>query len=533
MKSKNNLKATDTLVKKVFSILFRVIITSLAIIILSTQQSTFPLWAYSILIAVYLIIYFYLFLKDNWWQSLLRLLNDYTFIFLILYNRDIYLAPNYVLLILPIINAPNHSGKKSYSLYPVVIIVIGLLTSWRFEVELIFPLLLLGAINVFRHYRMEVLNTKNDLADLIGQFFTSEHEFRKFHNVYDLILEHIESKNFLKRLFTIDVIVCFLVKNNRLLILNSSKFIRDYSIQNENKLLLELESKGTSSDIPIKLQDSEFEKNLFVMAQDSDVTLVFAIILDHKGTSPIGMGILEYFFKPISQHLLNIIKHHTLMRNSLAEGQSRIRKQQQYVLKSMNAMHFVRNKLSPIKTYLNLDEIEEKVYATSNEVLIKSFNSKKINALKQSKYQLTNIVQRADFILEKSDNPFIIQGTSKHKINALFSLIRFNWFSFFEDQTFKMEFLESFQDVYVEYNSEVMEIVLADIMSNINKHGNDPELTMIELENNITFYFKNKILLSENHDFSKLHRISQSYNTGENWEINKRITHGLILINLI
>jgi len=530
LKSRNTLNATDRLIKKIFSILFRLLLTLLSIFIIQSQDNSFPYWIYYLVIIIYLAIFFYFFLKDSWFQSLCRLVNDYALITFVLYQKDLFLIPNYVLVVLPVVNAPNHSGRKSSLLYPILIVVIGFLSGWEINWDLIIPIMILGLINVFRHYRSQVLDAKNDLVNLIEQFFTSEYEFRKFHNVYDLILDHIKSIKYMKNMFSIDVLVCFLVKNNRLLLLNSSKFIRYFEIDKEQELIEELEARGTCDDFSIKLMENSFHDNLFVMSKDEEMTLVFSIILHDDSTSPIGRSLLRYFFKPISHHLFKIIKHHTKIRSSLAKQQSRIRKQQQYVLKSMNAMHYVRNKLTPIKTYLNLDEIEKAVIETNDEIIKSTFYNKKENALKQSKNQLDNIVQRADFILEKSDNPFIIQNTSQHKINTLFSLIRFNWMSFFDDQNFKMDFQETFPDVHVYYNAEVIEIVLADVMSNMNKYGTEPELTILELDTDITFFFKNRISTNKVKDITYFKRIAKSYNSDESWEINKRTTHGLTLI---
>lgn len=529
MKPKNSLSITDSIIKKSFSIIYRLLITAISIFIICSQSNLFTHWYYYAFIITYLIIYSQFYSQTTWKFSLIRLINDCSLIFLILYGKDINQPINYFLIILPIINSPNQSGEKSHLLYPMIITMLGLLSSWKFERIALVPVITLYVINLLRQYRAELLEAKNDLIDLISQSFTKEYEFRKIHHLYDEILQHFASNKQLCRFFEIDILICFLLKNDQLLLINSSKFISAYEIINQDKIVSTLKKNGTARDFPIRIMQNTFDKNLYVMAKDENMTLVFTVIVKNEYVLNIGMNLLSYYFRPISDHLLKIIKHYGIVRKSLDDSQSLIKRQQQYVLKSTNAMHYVRNKLTPIKTYLNLDKLDEQI-KKMDPITLSAFKNIEQKSLRNAKFQLQNIIERADFILEKSDNPFVIKATSTHRINSLFSLIRVNWLSYFDDQKLEIDLSESFQSIHVNYTPEIMEIVLTDLMSNMKKYGSHQKLVLIEEDGHVMFYFQNTINDLDEKKVKEYEKLIMQYNGDDSWEINKRNSHGLSLI---
>ncbi|NVJ46271.1 MAG: hypothetical protein HWE07_04055 [Cytophagia bacterium] len=316
------------------------------------------------------------------------------------------------------------------------------------------------------------------------------------------------------------------MKNDKLLLINSSKFIRSYKVQKELGLIKKLRESGYETNSPITLVSQNFTDTLFIRSSLEGSEFVFLFRLPASSFGAINSKLLLFFFRPICGYLHMVLHYHMEQRKNIDSTIERVRKQQNYVLKSMNVMHFVRNKLSPIKTYLNLGQIKPQLEKEKEE----EFQILTERSRTKAQRQLSNITKRADFILEKSDNPFIISTVQKRLLNHLFSQIRFNWSSFFDTQDFDIVITEEFSEINISYNVEVMDIVLVDLLRNMQKYGSNPKLTFIEDPKDIIIFLNNKLNSTTAKTYNKAKQISSSYNSEDNWEINKRTSHGLILV---
>ena len=109
-------------------------------------------------------------------------------------------------------------------------------------------------------------------------------------------------------------------------------------------------------------------------------------------------------------------------REELAE----MSKKMNYVNTSMNTMHFIRNKLSPLKNYIAMYDD----YQQSNDVKkakIKPYLEKEYSNLKKS---FTLINERADKLLEEQKNPFVFSVTEKFGLQQLFAEMKYIWQSY-------------------------------------------------------------------------------------------------------
>src|SRR5260221_8709678 len=112
-----SLTLLDDILRRLISIVFRLLLIAYGFVILSSFNNTLPKWAYFSTTIIYAVFYILLYRKKKIWSKL-RLLNDYIFISVFAWQKPI---DNFLIItffLLPIFNAPNHSGdKRSIVLY--------------------------------------------------------------------------------------------------------------------------------------------------------------------------------------------------------------------------------------------------------------------------------------------------------------------------------------------------------------------------------------------------------------------------------
>ena len=209
-------------------------------------------------------------------------------------------------------------------------------------------------------------------------------------------------------------------------------------------------------------------------------------------------------------------------REELAE----MSKKMNYVNTSMNTMHFIRNKLSPLKNYIAMYDD----YQQSNDVKkakIKPYLEKEYSNLKKS---FTLINERADKLLEEQKNPFVFSVTEKFGLQQLFAEMKYIWQSYgLSEDDISVSLLPKIHGEYksVYYNKEGLILVFDTWVSNMLKHGVDfYSMAVEETENELIVSYSN------NHKMKKYEceRLIKMFNNDDRIEINKRNYHGLEVI---
>ena len=133
------------------------------------------MWGYYCIITTYLIVYWWLKMRD---KSILRLLLDYFFINIIVYNSNLYSPIVFTLIILPIINAINFSGEKSNY---VLLVILSCLTfyihSFTFDVEFIILMSGLSLIYLYSNKKYKKIQIEQNISQSIDAYFLNPNIF--------------------------------------------------------------------------------------------------------------------------------------------------------------------------------------------------------------------------------------------------------------------------------------------------------------------------------------------------------------------
>ncbi len=267
-------KYGDLLHKSLSSAIFRVVLVAYILFLVQIQDNVFPIYGYIFYIVFYMILYVILLLKR---KPLLRTLNDFIFIFIILYMKDISSIYNFILILAPLINAPNHTGEKRsliliYFLTLILFLLLYVVSAKTLTFEISYILIgisFLVVISYLELSRARLFSSVFLIYKDIDEVMRKRYNRTQIPEIYHLIIEKISSK------INIDIkqITCFERKRNKFILKNSSSFVYQYDFDFKS-----LNKKLTLGKRPIVINDEKLISILTIAIRN----FIFVIIVDEK-----------------------------------------------------------------------------------------------------------------------------------------------------------------------------------------------------------------------------------------------------------
>lgn len=327
------------------SLLYRLIIIFIAIyIVLNKNIEIIPLWGYFCIMFVYLLVYWQL---KKYEKSILRLLLDFIFVNIIISNTNLYTPIIFLLIILPIINAINFSGKTShYFLLICLICMTFFIHTFSFPFEVCVSIGCLSLMYGYSKFKSKEGIIEQEISNHIDNYFLNPEEIEKPHNIYKQIINDLN--NFFDigtEEQTIKKISAYTLKGNVLWLINSSEFMWQRRMELNDEDIIKLRKET----ILEKQQDSGINTLYYYIKRES-VEYVFyceyimnlwLVLYNYK-------KVLKLTFSKASMLLnadyrikkLRDIKFNEIKDNVL------------YVNNAVKVMHFIRNKMTPLSNVL-------------------------------------------------------------------------------------------------------------------------------------------------------------------------------------
>lgn len=513
----------------VISIFYRIILVLYGTFLFFFEDNNLKWYYFLILNICFLIFYFFLIVdRRKKTLSFLRLLNDYLYIGFIVYfvgKLDLFL---WAFILIPILNAGNHSGpKKSILLYIYPIVLIFIINK-SVDYYYLIPFFFFYVINGFESYRNKYQALYNDLNDKIDDFLVQKDSFSNLYKIYDEIIPIFNSKKIFHK--NVDEIYCFEKKGNTLNIINGSKFVLDFEFQTLSKTNKKKEDIILDKNVPITINGNLYEENIlyrckvrstiyyyFLMTNKSQENGSFTIPLDKN------YGVILY---PFFSRLSYAIKSLRDQYYEIKKGYESMTEKVTYVNNAINSMHFVRNKLSPLKSYLAMVE-DFNSSGEDKRKKIKPFIEKEREKLSSS---IEEILERADNILEKSNNPFNVTENSNYSAAKLFSIVRGVWNYYLDEEIFRIQIIDidSIGDKELSFNEAGIELVSVNWINNMKKYKTDDDYGLLFRQEEdyyeVCFYNSINVIKDKEPEFISL------FNSSDRMAILKRKTHGLVEI---
>lgn len=521
----------DYIQRKINSILFRLVLIGYSFFLIIALPNLFSIIVYIVVTAFYL----YLFVKLDKIDKL-RLLNDFLFISFISLGKDPTQILVFTLVILPIINSINFSGtKKSIVLYIYTTITYLALIAFynnkvdaNFELTNLLPLtsiIFLWMINGYTELRLKIRGFREELNATVDNFYLKKEEIKRPHKIYKQIIRVIHDNTDKIKL---EDIVCFTIhlnKSDKLIITNGSSFIWSFNFKDE-RIIDEIRTKKSLMNVELTLDGIEKNKNLLMYSKVENQEYIYAFIT--ATTLPFYYLVIGFFnrtLEPALKKISNILLSEKRLQDFRNEEINRLSERSQYVNRANKTMHYIRNRLGPfsnlIKMLDNFDDIPEGKKSSFRELIFKEAEI--------ARSELKNITERANNMLEKSNNPFVYTELVNISIERVFTILKRNVYNFFPHIEIEVSIDPNEDKKFVQLNEEGFELFLADWLNNMLKYKKDfVECKFTASETMLEIIFIN------DHKMSKpdLDKLINDLMSDDRNEIMRRTTHGLYTIKL-
>lgn len=141
------------------------------------------------------VVYFicYLFLKKREW-SMMRLIIDFSYINLVVFNREINHPLTFLFILLPLINAINFSGKNNHSSLLMILVTGTLLINMHpLEKWILYPIFTLWGIYILAWIKYRELSVVKNITTHIDTYFINKEQIEKPHKIYNNIIRDLNN----------------------------------------------------------------------------------------------------------------------------------------------------------------------------------------------------------------------------------------------------------------------------------------------------------------------------------------------------
>lgn len=508
--------------KRIQSVIFRVVLILLAIGIIHNYPTRIPELFYYLFLIAYFAVFFIFRVKE---MVIYRLLWDFVFINTIALYRDISIPLLFFFIITPLINAINFTGNKSHYLF-LQVLTIGTFVFHKEEFDSIFllPVLGLWIMYFFSNMKYAQWNIEREITDQVDEYFRSPVKL-KSHQIYIGIIEtlnnyfHYNSPHGIKR------ILAYTLKGDSLWLVNASTFIWERNPLLATEVLDRLKKKGSL------YARNKTEVTYYYYIKKYDLEYVFVCeVTDYPNRKlffELRIGtILNMAFDKLSM-LLNTEYR---MQQRREEKFNEIKDSVQYVNQAVRVMHFIRNKMTPLSNLVAYHKVEDIMDAEVKRKLKKRF-SKEVD---QADTDLKDILKYANYLLDKSNNPFAENDISEipiHKIFVVLSELTQSHFGIVVNTDLNLQSIELKKRV-IHSNLIQCKILMTDWIENMRKNNGDYNAVSMRYEDqNLIIRFENTYITSED-EIMRLVRDMNSMSKDAVLE-GKNYGHGIYIIKSV
>ena len=521
----------DSAFKRIISVLFRLLLVINSVIIILTFDNIFPNEYYVIGGVFYIILYFLLRNKKGFF-SILRLLSDYLFILLILWNKPTNNILTLTLILLPIVNSVNHSTNENRSRFSFLLVLLSIsllyvLNKFSFSFAYLVPILSFSLINSLIYFRTSMIRQVTQLHNTIDQFYEENFSVFGINNILKNITRIIsKDKTLLQWFLKPELIVAFRLNEKKLTLRSSSNFIISFEFNDEVKFLHDIMTSGVCEDFEISVDGKKLYQTLAILiTSGADFNYVYVITCKSK---LFGVLYTKHLLKPLFTKVSRVLEIEVELKMERSRYLDNIKSKMQFVSSTIQAVHFLNNKFTPITGYFSLcKRLSTLEDGDTKNQLQEIINQERIKADEN----LDLVLNKFNEIRDRSLNPYLVQGLHKFSLFKIFSIIRQAWEENGLDRNaFEIQWTPEVFKKVIEINLDSFEYVLEEIIINIIKHSTcDYSLRFLDYDGQPTAKFTNKIKSYKKNE-ATLKRNIKDFNNEKTGETIKRTSYGLSFI---
>ncbi|MEO8515652.1 MAG: hypothetical protein ABI426_02860 [Flavobacterium sp.] len=519
-------------IRKFNSVLLRVVILSVLFCIYLHNDNYFGPSTYLLATIFYvLLLILNVFNKAKGYKGTCRLILDLLVIGVFLYGKNLSNVLNFLPFILLLSNVNSHSNKNSKILIFSILLHLDILIIDDFRIvktHHLIPLIYYAFI-LITFIRQSFNKVNEGIILTIGDLFINNVNENNSHQILAKVKKLI-NKGGLGRVLKINEIFLFVNYNQRLILIKGSKFVKN-NILNFSFETEELIKKFAKKNLQIQKEDFveidniKYNNIYWIKHSINETDYFFLICLEDD--SYIFRELIIQKIRPVFEYIGRLYYLRSSLTKLNNDTSKIIKEKITYVLDAQNALHFVKNKLSPITTTVGLMDKYFKRQSELNPVH-KTHIEKRLRE-NNNNNQLRLILNKAEVLIKGVDN-IINQEDKEVSVKQIIDDLRNNWLYHFENIDDIVVEIEDL-NIRVNYNQMLFDFVFTDIIENINKYShNQMKKVIFTLENDIIIIRFNNLILDYEKNKLNLKEIESLYNQENNDEIYNRKTHGLSFI---
>lgn len=494
------------------SIVYRLIIVLYGSFIVLTHLNLFATPYYALLIPVYVVAYIAL-IGDKWKYA--RLLLDLSMVLAVLYGKTPMDNICFVYALFPLISSITHTGSHS-KYWPVLVltIVLFLILDRGIDYSHIIIAVIVWFAGIQSWYSSNANRFLSSITSHIDNYFADNDGTHKPHEIYKNIIDEINSylgRNFLKNIYSYTV-----KENNMLWLVNSSEFMWERTLTLSPQIMDALKKKKYLQMVKNHSKYFFVEQRGVSYVYRCEMNPLYERINFRKGY--VIDYVLELTFAKVSTLLASEYRINETRRKAFEETKGHI----DYVTRALKVMHFVRNKLSPIKTVITFYSNQDKMDAEK----VKKMEERIKQEVRQANTDLTGIITTANYLLDKQNNPYGGADVENKNIKFLFvilsEIVEYH-LGGTVNVTDDIKGIEQRKEVKV--STTQLKLLFTDIVSNIEKYKKTEYSVDMGINDDCLFVsFINDIDIKQESDCNDLAR---DINNNNNEGIVLRKSHGV------
>lgn len=474
-------------------------------------------------------------------NSFIRLLADYAFIVLVLYDKGLDTFINSCFIIIPIVNSVNHTSpiKTSSSvwrLYVACLVAMLLISHLHPKASWVLALGAFGVISLLTKIREWITRMDNSALTSISEYHGENVRLGNSHLLLQKIIDNWQGNRLLTAFCGTPVnIVVFKKTANRFRIISGATFVKNFAFLDEPGVYAALEQNSILYNADVLVDNAAPQPNVCLQLAGQVSTYLFYL----EFSKPVSKANMfdSYLVSVFNRGLFFVVKvldNEGVMVNDRNNLMRRMKNRITLMDRTINVVHFINNRLSPIINYFEMNQFyQQEAGKTESQAFLTELGELIDKEQRRAKDSLRQIDTRSKTLLHRATEMRLEDASVDLKLKQLVRTVREAWEAHdFTHDTMRVEWFEATMERTVAMDANGLWLVFEEIATNLAKYGRGQSaVTFFEDELAPGVSFRNNLDAGSNVVHSKKTRaLIEQFNNNDLNEIMRRNSIGLHMI---
>lgn len=392
-------------------------------------------------------------------------LEDMFFVLLLLFGAPLDNYVNFAFLLFPLVSRGAYIDRFTYDRcfileYIVLYVIVNLSTGVHEMGYYYHQIVVIGMftfLNIMYVQRMKYDEKRIQMLDIADDYFIAQN---KSYEVYKKIIEYLVGQG-----VHATSISCLESdwQMRRFHLINSSYLVSTWHLKLNRSDINYLKKGMVASNVDFILDEKKQERNdVYCVAQtNTNVSKYFYFVITYRRDE---INLKDLNLEPLFLRMARLISFERIIRSKRDKTIQDMLQKSRFVNGATNVMHFLKNRLTPLQTLVDLAKNEGGVKQLENyDGLLK-------DTAYSAQKEIDAILEKAEYLLNKQNNPFVFskEDCDAHNIFVVLSSI---WTTLLPNTAIMcVDMGEESDDIY-ESNIEGLEILFSDIVGNMRKYS--------------------------------------------------------------